>query len=409
MALQQFMASIKPIVGKLVTSENENDDIPSRTSVELNSTAIMNNNNNLEDVEGLRNMVEELKDNFQKSQEATAKIRREKNELLMKVSKALADIKERDDRIANMEKAQLEQQTIMTLTSPKAIVDTLFQPPPTVAAPPPPPPPPPPPLPPVTFIASEQEDALYPIIKRRNLVRRDSSHRSSRYLHPLALNLCFPNLKSLHENNTNVVPSTDVNFCVPEQQNDLHKKPAIVMKQFFWSKLPMDKIENTVWREIKPTIMPSDSDSSSEDDDEEEATTPTCTTLQLDTVELERLFKKGVNHGQQQKKQDLVVVRKQNLVTLLEFNRANNIAIMLAKIKLPYPDIRDAIWNIDDNSLSIDNLTAIRQYIPTKEEIETVKEYTGEIDMLGNAERYFRSVSHFLLDVKVALLILYVY
>ncbi|OAD01857.1 hypothetical protein MUCCIDRAFT_14281, partial [Mucor lusitanicus CBS 277.49] len=80
--------------------------------------------------------------------------------------------------------------------------------------------------------------------------------------------------------------------------------------------------------------------------------------------------------------------------TLLEFNRANNIAIMLAKIKLPYPDIRDAIWNIDDNILSTDNLMAIRQYIPTKEEIEIVKEYQGDVDMLGNAERYFRSIMY---------------
>ncbi|KAF1806202.1 hypothetical protein FB192DRAFT_1003493 [Mucor lusitanicus] len=67
---------------------------------------------------------------------------------------------------------------------------------------------------------------------------------------------------------------------------------------------------------------------------------------------------------------------------------------MLAKIKLPYPDIRDAIWNIDDNILSTDNLMAIRQYIPTKEEIEIVKEYQGDVDMLGNAERYFRSIMY---------------
>lgn len=42
---------------------------------------------------------------------------------------------------------------------------------------------------------------------------------------------------------------------------------------------------------------------------------------------------------------------------------------MLARIKLTYPEIRDAIWNIDDNRLTVDNLMAIRQYIPTKEEV----------------------------------------
>ncbi|KAG2223934.1 hypothetical protein INT45_009386 [Circinella minor] len=67
---------------------------------------------------------------------------------------------------------------------------------------------------------------------------------------------------------------------------------------------------------------------------------------------------------------------------------------MLARIKLTYPEIRDAIWNIDDNKLTVDNLMAIRQYIPTKEEIEIVKEFNGDVENLGNAERYFRSVMY---------------
>lgn len=69
------------------------------------------------------------------------------------------------------------------------------------------------------------------------------------------------------------------------------------------------------------------------------------------------------------------------------------VAIMLARIKLSYPEIRDAIWNIDDNRLTIDNLMAIRQYIPAKEEIEIIQEYDGDVDLLGNAERYFKAVS----------------
>lgn len=396
-ALQQFMTSIQPIVGKLViAAEDVSDETPSRSSIEVNSNA-KKRNSNLEDVEGLRNMVEELKDNVQKSQEATAKIRREKNELLMKVSKALADVKERDDRIVNLEKEKLEKQALTTPTTPIPALGTVFSELSTVDSVPPPPPPPPPSV--SMSLIDKDEDQLYPIIKRRNLIKRDSSHRSSRYLHPLALNLCFPNLKSLHENTTNA-PSAELGFRTSEQSDILKKPSAIVMKQFFWSKLPMDKIENTVWHEIKPgtavyneSTSSSSSNSGSSSEDEEEATTPTITSLQLDTVELERLFKKGINQSLQQKNQHRVATRKQNMVTLLEFNRANNIAIMLAKIKLPYPDIRDAIWNIDDNSLSPENLAAIRQYIPTKEEIEIVKEYTGDIDMLGSAERYFRSVN----------------
>lgn len=164
------------------------------------------------------------------------------------------------------------------------------------------------------------------------------------------------------------------------------------MKQFFWSKLSVDKIDNTVWKEIaKPLLAEcSNSDSSSDESDIEDP--PKDSSLELDTIELERLFRKCTNSSNGLNKSQNQLIRKQNLITLLEFNRANNIAIMLAKIKLPYSEIRDAIWNIDDNRLTIDNLVAIRQYIPTKEEIEIVKEYQGDVNMLGNAERYFRAV-----------------
>jgi hypothetical protein len=190
------------------------------------------------------------------------------------------------------------------------------------------------------------------IIKRRtNIVRRDS-HRSSKYLHPLAINLSFPTLKSLHENS--VAPTSPPgSLRITDQQQEhqprlsdifIHREP--VMKQFFWQKLPTEKISKTVWNELG-------------------------TRGELDTDELERLFlKKSVSMDAKKEK---MMIKRRNNVTLLEFNRANNIAIMLAKIKLPYHDIRDAIWNIDDHVLSVDNLVAIRQYIPAKEEVQRNK------------------------------------
>jgi hypothetical protein len=78
-----------------------------------------------------------------------------------------------------------------------------------------------------------------------------------------------------------------------------------------------------VWKEITPT----DQDTYMEDCpalDEDGAV------VELDTVELERLFRKaqgGRQHmaGQPEPLSDVPKFRKQNLVTLLEFNRANNI------------------------------------------------------------------------------------
>ncbi|KAI9267814.1 Formin, FH2 domain-containing protein [Sporodiniella umbellata] len=163
------------------------------------------------------------------------------------------------------------------------------------------------------------------------------------------------------------------------------------MKQFFWSKITIDRINSTVWKEISQPLLnewnssDTSSDESEQEDNGEES-------LKIDTNELDKLFRKRNSICTNKSHKQLI--RKHNLITLLEFNRANNIAIMLAKIKLSYPEIRDSIWNIDDNKLTVDNLIAIRQYIPSKEEIEIVKEYQGDVNMLGNAERYFIAIMY---------------
>ncbi|CAG8721632.1 8850_t:CDS:2 [Rhizophagus irregularis] len=59
---------------------------------------------------------------------------------------------------------------------------------------------------------------------------------------------------------------------------------------------------------------------------------------------------------------------------------------------MPYSEIKDSILELNDEKLSIENLRSIKQYIPTSEEIELVKEYDGDLLTLGNAENYFREI-----------------
>lgn len=56
-------------------------------------------------------------------------------------------------------------------------------------------------------------------------------------------------------------------------------------------------------------------------------------------------------------------------ISLIELNRANNTAIMLSRIKLNYNEIRDALLELNDSKLNIDNLKAIKQNLPTTEEV----------------------------------------
>jgi len=49
----------------------------------------------------------------------------------------------------------------------------------------------------------------------------------------------------------------------------------------------------------------------------------------------------------------------------------NTSGIMLSRIKLSYPEMRIALLKILDNDLSIENLKAIKQYVPTNDEVRT--------------------------------------
>jgi hypothetical protein len=66
---------------------------------------------------------------------------------------------------------------------------------------------------------------------------------------------------------------------------------------------------------------------------------------------------------------------------------------MLSRIKMTYPEIRAALMEILDEKLSIENLKAIKQYVPTGDEIELIKDFDGDFETLGHAEKFYREVS----------------
>lgn len=83
--------------------------------------------------------------------------------------------------------------------------------------------------------------------------------------------------------------------------------------------------------------------------------------------------------------------KKQSVTTLLDITRANNIAIMLSRIKLTLPKICEAILEINDDALSIDDLKAISKQLPTPEEVERIKNF-DEVDKLAKADQYFAAI-----------------
>jgi hypothetical protein len=79
-------------------------------------------------------------------------------------------------------------------------------------------------------------------------------------------------------------------------------------------------------------------------------------------------------------------------VALIDAKRANNIGIMLARFRLPYYKLRNAVLLVDKELLSVERVSALLQFAPEDEEVDAVRAYTGDPKLLGDAEQYFREM-----------------
>ena len=80
---------------------------------------------------------------------------------------------------------------------------------------------------------------------------------------------------------------------------------------------------------------------------------------------------------------------KSKEVNLVEPKVSQNVGITLAKIRLPAKDIMKAVLDLDDSILTLDKLTALRNIVPSSDDIVAVKEYKGDKKLLGKVESFF--------------------
>jgi diaphanous 1 len=148
-------------------------------------------------------------------------------------------------------------------------------------------------------------------------------------------------------------------------------KPSVPMKSLFWNKIPTSSVMSTIWKDIDETKL----------------------MKEIKTSELEVLFGKNASVGEK-----TVVSSRSQPSTIIDFNRANNMGIMLARIKMPYAEICSVFLKLDDTRLSLDQVKALKQLAPTDEDIEAIKDYASQSDnsiaALGPAEQYIYSVKH---------------
>ncbi|KAJ1032638.1 hypothetical protein NDA16_000661 [Ustilago loliicola] len=145
--------------------------------------------------------------------------------------------------------------------------------------------------------------------------------------------------------------------------------PKKKRKPLFWNKLPAHSLARTVWSDLPATSVD--------------------VTGEIDR--LDELFAVGTKPIAPipEAKQN---GRKANPTTLLDLTRAQNVCIVLTRIKVPFPELRTAILQCDEDKLTIDNLKSIKNCLPTTEELELVREYDGDICSLSKADQFFKEM-----------------
>ncbi|KAF5192350.1 Formin-like protein, partial [Thalictrum thalictroides] len=113
---------------------------------------------------------------------------------------------------------------------------------------------------------------------------------------------------------------------------------------------------------------------------------------EINISELESLFSANVVSKSGAEKGGLrrgSSANKPEIVQLVDLRRAYNCEIMLTKIKMPLPDMITAVLALDTSALDIDQVENLIKFCPTKEEMELLKNYTGNKENLGKCEQFF--------------------
>jgi hypothetical protein len=148
------------------------------------------------------------------------------------------------------------------------------------------------------------------------------------------------------------------------------KERAPRKKKFHWNTIAANKVaENSLWTEE-------------------------CTdTVTIDEDEFNSLFVEVICTPKKKtadvlKKDDVPAKKEKQVIYLIDMKRGQNLAISLARIKMSFSEMRDNLDQLNDNSFTADQLTNMMEYMPTTEEAKIVRNFKGDLSLLGQAEKY---------------------
>ena len=147
--------------------------------------------------------------------------------------------------------------------------------------------------------------------------------------------------------------------------------PPVKMKAFNWTKIADTKIDGTIWEEV------------------------TDDRIVIDADKLSELFcaarPKPASAEGEKKEDDSGKPKKKVVPTVLDFQRSNNINILVKRFKKTPEQMKKAITTCDPDVMVADNIRALLKVVPTPEELEQINEFPNP-EELGGAEQFLMAL-----------------
>ncbi|CAK4130139.1 unnamed protein product [Aphanomyces euteiches] len=140
-------------------------------------------------------------------------------------------------------------------------------------------------------------------------------------------------------------------------------KPKVDMRAFFWTRIPVNVVQSTVWQSLNDNNVP------------------------LENFDLEWMFRKN---AEGKKEEDTFKKKKENTaVLLLDSKTQQNVGIAITRFKLTPQEVKAGILALDPSIVGVDHLSSLIALAPTLEEQDILKNYDGPVEVLGAVEKFF--------------------
>ncbi|GFO33175.1 glutamate receptor, ionotropic, delta 2 (grid2) interacting protein, b [Plakobranchus ocellatus] len=146
-----------------------------------------------------------------------------------------------------------------------------------------------------------------------------------------------------------------------DQGEDNSSKMSV--KRINWEKLDNQKVENTIWEKLNSTDL----------------------RQVVKYLELEAQFSTKPS-----KQRD---VEKKSEVLIMDQRKAYNISILLGHLKMSVPEVKQALYSMDEKALAPELIGQLLAFAPSEAEIAQYKAYTGDHSRLTKPDQFAYQIS----------------